>query len=164
LLAVRIKVVRPALQVNDAALEAFHPLPFRRVAFRMAVVALAHPQEIRRKSDGFAAVGPHRLDGPQVGGARPTGRGNLVLVADMLLKPVFGDHFAHVGANFRSGRTRRAGPWLETVDEGMKVAVGADPGIAMRQPGAAKALLCLKHDKACAWELRRQVLCAANAG
>jgi hypothetical protein len=68
-------------------------------------------------------------------------------VADMRLKPVFGDDLAHVGANFRSGGDRRAGPWLEAVAESVKIAVGADAGIAVVQPGTAKALLRLKHDK-----------------
>jgi hypothetical protein len=68
-------------------------------------------------------------------------------VADMRLKPVFGDDLAHVGANFRSGGYRRAGPWLEAVAESVKIAVGADAGIAVGQPGTAKALLRLKHDK-----------------
>jgi hypothetical protein len=52
-------------------------------------------------------------------------------VADMRLKPVFGDDLAHVGANFRSGGYRRAGPWLEAVAESVKIAVGADARIAV---------------------------------
>jgi hypothetical protein len=50
----------------DAALELVHVLPFGREAFRMTVVALAHPQKIRREDCGLAAVGFHRLDGPEV--------------------------------------------------------------------------------------------------
>jgi hypothetical protein len=59
----------------------------------------------------------------------------------MPLKPVFGDDLAHIGENFRGGGDRRAGPWLEAIAEGVKIAVGADAGIAVGQPGAAKAFL-----------------------
>jgi hypothetical protein len=85
-------------------------------------------------------------------------------VADMRLKPVFGDDLAHIGANFRGGRDRCAGPWLEAVAEGVKIAVGADAGIAVGQPGAAKALLGFEHDEAGAGKLHRQVIGAADAG
>src|ERR1035437_3799616 len=82
----------------------------------------------------------------------------------MPLKPVFGDDLAHVGADLRSGGHRRAGPWLQAIAESVKIADGADTGIAMGQPGAAKALLCLKHDKTRTRELRSQVIGAADGG
>src|ERR1019366_5738241 len=127
-------------------------------------ITLAHPEKVRGKSHGFAAVGPDRFNGPKICRARPARRGNPVPVTDMPLKPVFGDDLAHVGADLRSGGDRRAGPWLEAIAESVKIAVGAGTGIAMGQPGAAKALLCLKHDKTRARELRSQVVGAADAG
>ena len=164
LLARQLKIVRPALRMHDAALEGLHPRPFRGVAFRMPVIALAHPQEIRREGQRFAAVGLDRLDGPQICPARPARRGDLVAVADMRLKPVFGDHLAHIAANFGGGRDRRRGPGLEAIAEGVQVAVGADAGIAVGQPGAAKAFLGFEHDKTCTGQLRGQVIGAADAG
>ena len=82
----------------------------------------------------------------------------------MLFEPVLGDDLAHIGANFRCRCDRRTGPWLEAVAEGVKIAVGADAGIAVGQPGAAKAFLRLENDKTRARELRRQVIGAADAG
>ena len=56
------------------------------------------------------------------------------------------------------------GPRLEAVAEGVEVAVGADAGIAMRAPSAAKAFLLLEHDKARTTALVRQVIGAADTG
>src|ERR1700738_1566582 len=150
--------------MNDAALEGLHALPVRRVAFGMPVIALTHPEEIRGEGLGLAGVGPDRFDGPQIGRARPARRGNLVPIADVLVEPVLGDDLAHIGANFRSGCDRCAGPGLETIAEGMKIAVGADTGIAVGQSSAAKALLRLQHDKTRARRLRGQMIGAADAG
>ena len=85
-------------------------------------------------------------------------------VADMPVESVLGDDLAHIGEDFRGGRDRRRSPRLETIAEGVKVAVGADAGKTMRQPGAAKALLGFKDDKAGARELGGEVIGAADAG
>src|SRR5258708_11398923 len=148
------QIVGPALRVNDAALEGCHPLPFRRVALRMAVIALAHPQEVRGEGHGLACVGPHRLDGPLICLARPARRGNLMPVADMLLDPVLSDDLAHIGTDFGGGRDWCAGPGLEAIAESVKIAVGADAWIAVGQPSAAKTLLGFEYDKTRTPQLR----------
>ena len=74
------------------------------------------------------------------------------------------DHLAHVAKNFRGGCDRRPDPRLEAVAEGMEVAVGADAGIAMGQPGAAETLLRLEDHKTRARKLRGQVIGTADAG
>src|SRR5271154_3550069 len=77
---------------------------------------------------------------------------------------VFGDDFAHIGADLRRGRDWWTGPGLETVAEGVKVAVGADAGIFMGPPGAAKCLLLFEHDERRARELLGQMIGAADTG
>src|SRR5712664_2909642 len=113
----------------DATLELVHVPPFGRVAFGVPVIALAHPQEIRREGRGLAAVGPDRFDGPEIALARPARALDPVSVADMPSKIVLFDDVAHVGHDFRGGCDRRADPRLEAVAEGMEIAVGADAGI-----------------------------------
>src|SRR3984893_19116250 len=81
----------------------------------------------------------------------------------MLFEPVFGDDFAHIGADLRRGRDRRSGPGLEAVAEGVKVAVGADAWIFMGPPGAAKTLLLFEPDECRAGELLGQMIGAAHA-
>src|SRR6185312_6071553 len=54
--------------------------------------------------------------------------------------------------------------WLEPITEGMKVAVRADAGIAMRAPGSAEAVLCLEHDETCPRTLRGQMVGRAHSG
>ena len=162
--ALGLQIIRPALRVNDTALESFHPLPLRSVALGMPVVALAHPQEVRGESRGLAGICSNRLDGPLIGFARPTRRINLVMVTDMLLKLILGDHLAHIGADFLGGCYRSAGPGLEAVTEGVKIAIRANAGIAVGQPGAAETLLRLEDDESRARELSLQVKGAADAG
>ena len=145
------------------ALELRHVLPLRRIAFGVAVVALAHPEEIRGEGYLLAGVGAHRIDGPEVVLARPAGFQNLVAVADVSGEIVLLDHVAHVLLDLGRGRDRRRGPRLEAVAEGVQVAVGADAGIFVRQPGAAKALLRLQHDKAGVGALLGEVPGCADA-
>src|SRR6185437_13437522 len=109
-----------------AALEARHAVPFWRVAFRVPVVALAHPQEIRGEARRLAGVCPRRLDGPEILLARPARRGDLVPVADARAKVVLLDDLAHVVLDLGRRRDRRGGPRLEPVAEGVEIAVGAD--------------------------------------
>src|SRR3569833_1335803 len=140
--------------MHDAALEISHAGPLRRVAFRVAIIALAHPEEVGCQAHGLLALALHRLDGPEIVGARPARRNDPVLVADMAAEIVVLDHLAHIGQNFLGSRDRRPDPRLEAVAECVQVAVGADTGIAMRSPGPAKALLAFQYDEA----LVRQVL------
>jgi hypothetical protein len=162
-LSVRVvEIVRPFLRVNDPALESLHGLPFRRIALRVAVIALAHPEEIRGQAHGFAAVRSHGLDGPEVFRARPAGRANPVRIADAGGEAVLLDDLAHILPDFRGGGDRRAGPRLEPVAERMQVAVGTDAGIAVGQPGAAKAVLRLQDDKTRPRTLRGQMIGRAH--
>ena len=66
---------------------------------------------------------------------------DLVPVADMPAEVVLVDDLAHVVQDLGCGRDRRAGPGLEAIAEGVEVAVRADARIAVRDPGAAEALL-----------------------
>src|SRR5882757_6289193 len=107
----------------------------------MAIIALAHPEEIGGEGPRFAAILIDRFDGPQPGFAGPTRRVDAMAIANVLCEIVLVDHLAHIGANFRRGRNRRTGPRLEAVTEGVQIAVGPDARIFMGPPGAAITLL-----------------------
>jgi hypothetical protein len=66
LLVLVIEIVGPFLRMDDPALELVEIRPLRRIALRMAIVTLAHPEEIRREAERFAGVGSDRIDGPQI--------------------------------------------------------------------------------------------------
>src|SRR5262249_18538445 len=110
------------------------------------------------------AVAPRAFDSPAVGAARPAGRRDLVLIANVAAEIVLVDHLAHIGADFRRRGDRLAGPRLEAIAEGVQIAVGADAGIAMRPPGAAEAPERPQHHEALVRTLLRQVIGAADAG
>ena len=131
-------------------LKSVHARPLRRVALCVAVVALAHPQEVGgearaprrcrcawpRSSSRLSSL-DQRADGDRVAGSGCGGaRSFSSITSPMYLQDLVG------------GGDRRAGPRLEAVAEGVEVAVGADAGIAVRAPGAAEALLRLEHDEA----------------
>ena len=163
LLAGVVEIFRPGLRMDDLALEALHARPFRRVADRMAIVALAHPQEVGREAERLAGIGPHGVDRPEIVLARP-GRGfDAVAVADVARDVVFLDHLAHVGLDLVRGGDRLAPPGLETIAEGVEIAVGADARILVGQPGAAEALLRLQDDEAAVRHLRGEVVGATDA-
>ena len=84
-------------------------------------------------------------------------------IADVAREVVILDHLAHIVQDLLGGGDRRAGPGLEAVAEGEEIAVGADPGKFVREPGPAEALLRLKHHEAGARELLDQVIGAADA-
>src|SRR5204863_826637 len=56
------------------------------------------------------------------------------------------------------------GPRLEAVAEGVEVAVRANAGITMGDPGSAKTLLSLQHDVAHVRALLDHVVGRANSG
>ena len=85
-------------------------------------------------------------------------------VADSLAEAGVLDHLAHVLQDLGGGRDRRAGPGLEAVAEGVEIAVGADAGVAVRDPGAAEGVLRLEHQEARARRLRGEVPGGADAG
>ena len=159
-----VEIFRPFLRMDDRALELGHVLPLRRIAFGVAVIALAHPEEIGGEAKFFAGVGARGLDGPAVFRARPCRRGDGVLVADVAAEIVFLDHFAHVFQDLGGARDRRAGPRLEAVAEGVQVAVGSDSGIAMRAPGAAEGLLGFQRDEARSRALLGEMIGRTDAG
>src|ERR1700730_18631438 len=143
-----IEILGPILRVNDHALEAVQPAPFRRVALRMAVVSLTHPQELRGEADRLRGVGPNGRQRPPIVAARPGGRCDPVTIADVAREIVLVDDLAHIAEDLGRGRDRRAGPRFEAIAEGIEIAVGADARIAVGRPGAAEALLFLEDDKA----------------
>ena len=122
-LALAVEVFRPGLRVDDLPLEVGHAGPLGRVANRMPVVALAHPEEVRREGAALAGVGALGDHGPERVGARPGGRKDLVAIADVAREVVLLDHLAYVGEDFLAAGDRRANPGLEAVAEGVKVAV-----------------------------------------
>jgi hypothetical protein len=150
--------------MDDATLEVGHAFPLGRVAFGVAVVALAHPEEARRDAEGLAGVETLALDGPAIVGARPGRRGDAMAIADVAREVVLLDHLAHVVQDLLGRGDRLAGPRLEAIAEGVEVAVGADAGIAMGDPRPAVALLRFEHDEARAGALLGQVIGAAHAG
>jgi hypothetical protein len=87
-----------------------------------------------------------------------------VAVADVRAKIILGDHLAHIGEDLLGGGDRRARPGLEAIAEGVEVAVGADAGIAVRDPGAAEGLLGLQHHVTGVRPLGLQVIGGADAG
>jgi hypothetical protein len=93
--------------MDDRALELVHVLPFRRKAFGVAIVALAHPEEVRGEALRFARHLVDGVDGPEIGLARPARMRDVVVVANVLAEIVLLDHFAHVGKDLFRGRDRR---------------------------------------------------------
>src|SRR6516164_4080509 len=143
-----VEILRPILRVNDPAFVVLHSAPFGGVALAMAVVALAHPQKVRGETHRLAGVGPDAFERPELVPARPAGRGDRVPIADMMIETVLGDDLAHIVEDLGPGRDRCAGPRLEAITEGVEVAVGPGTRVAVGEPRAAKAVLCLQKDKA----------------
>ncbi len=71
-----VEVVRPCLGVHDLAVETIHSLPFRGVTPAVAVVPLAHPQEVAGEADLFAGIGAGDLERPTPVVGRPGGGGD----------------------------------------------------------------------------------------
>ena len=151
LLAVQRQVLGPGLRVHDAALEALHARPLRRVALGMAVVALAHPQELRGEAHRLqrwpSCALRLGLDQPAALRARPLRRADGMAVADVRRQTVVVDHLAQVLQDLLRGGDGLAHPGLEAVAEGEQVAVGADARVAVRAPGAAVAGLRLQDQR-----------------
>ena len=158
-----VEIFRPFLRMDDRALELGHVLPLRRIALGVAVIALAHPEEVGGEAPLLAGVAARGLDGPEVFLARPFCRGDGVLVADVAGEIVLLDHVAHVFQDFRGARDRRRRPRLEAVAEGVQVAVGADAGIAMGAPGPAKGFLGFQRHERRSRALRGEVVGRADA-
>ena len=159
-----VEILGPFLRVDDRALELGHVLPDRRIAFGVAVIALAHPEEIGGEAKPFAGVVASGFDGPEIFRARPFRRSDRVLVADVAGEIVLLDHVAHIFEDLGRTCDRRRGPRLEAVAERMQVAVGPDARIAVRAPGAAKGLLGFKCDETRARTLRREMIGRTDAG
>src|SRR5579871_7034700 len=143
--------------MHDPALERFQAFPLRRMAPLVAVIALAHPEEIAGERDGLAGIGALADERPEIVLARPRRRLDLVPIPDVPAEIVLRNHIAHVAQDFTGRRDRCPRPGLEAVAEGVEVAVGADAGIAMREPGPAEILECIDHHEPRAGTLLRQV-------
>src|SRR3954451_18846632 len=164
LLALGVQVLGPGLRVDDPAAEPVHPRPLGRVALRVPVVALAHPEEAGREAHRLAGVRPDGLDRPEALRARPARREDPVPIADVRPEVVLLDDLAHVLEDLGCGRDRRTGPGLEAVAEGVEVAVRPDARVAVGEPGAAEAGLGLEDGEAGSGALPREVVGATDAG
>src|SRR5437763_16081535 len=82
----------------------------------------------------------------------------------MRREPVIVDDLAHIAQDLGGRCDRRASPRLEAITEGVEVAIGAYPGIAMRNPGAAEGILRFERDKARPGALFCQMVGGADAG
>src|SRR5439155_11913942 len=121
-----VQLRRPGLRVNDTTLESLHPAPFGCVALRVAIVSLAHPQEIGGKADLVPSILAGSVEGPEIVGARPARRVDPMPIADVGRQVVLVDDLAHVTEDLCRGRDRCTGPRLEAVAESVEIAVGAD--------------------------------------
>jgi hypothetical protein len=65
---------------------------------------------------------------------------HAVVVADVAGEAVLVDDLTEVAADLLGGGDRGAGPRLEPVTERVEVAVGADAGVLVGEPGAAEAV------------------------
>ena len=73
------------------------------------------------------------------------------------------DHLAHVSEYLVGGGDRRSDPRLESIAEGVEVAVGANSRILVRPPRAAEGLQGIENDEALVGALLPQVIGAADA-
>src|SRR5439155_184435 len=96
-LARQVEVLGPPLGMHEHALEAVHAVPVGTVGLGVVVVALAHPQETGGEPKPLPGVGPGDLDGPPAVPGGPVGRGDPVLVADVLVEVVLLDDLVEVG-------------------------------------------------------------------
>src|SRR5256714_7936594 len=150
--------------MDESALETVRALQLRPVGPGVVVVALAHPQEAGREPQLLPGVAPGDLDGPPAVPGRPAGRGDPVLVADVLIEVVIGDDLVEVVEDRPARRDRRAAPRLEPVAVGEQVAVGAHAGVAVGPPGPAPVVLGIQDDERPVGELVPQVVSGADAG
>src|SRR5215813_3656906 len=162
-LASIVEVLWPSLRMDDGALEVAHALPLRRVTFGVAVVALAHPQEIGGERERLARVRARGLDGPEVVLAGPARPVDAVVVADGAAEVVVVDDLAHVLEDLCRRGDGRARPGLEAIAERVEVTVRADPREPVRDPCAAEARLRVEHDEGGAGALLGEVIGAADA-
>ena len=163
-LAREVEVLGPPLGVHDQALEAVHAVPLGPVGLGVVVVALAHPQEAGGEPQPLPGVTPGDLDRPPAILGGPAGRGDPVLVADVLVEAVLVDDLAEVGEDLLARRDRRAAPRLEPVTVGEQVAVRAHPRVPMGPPGSAPVVLGVQDDEGSVGELVSQVVRGTDAG
>src|SRR5580704_5446048 len=148
----------------DQALEAVHAFPLGPVGLGVVVVALAHPQEAGGEPQPLPSVVPGDLDGPPAVLGGPAGRGDPVLVADVLVEVVLVDDFVEVGEDLLACRDGRAAPWLEPVAVGEQVAVGAHARVPVGPPRSTPVVLGIQDDERPVGDLVPQVVRGADAG
>ena len=159
-----VEVVGPRLGVDDLTSEPVHALPLGGVAGTVAVVPLAHPQEVAGEPDLLPGVGAGHVEGPAPVLGRPGGRRDRVAVADVAVDVVVVDHLTHVREDLLAGGDGRTGPGLEPVPEGVEVAVGTDTGKGVRLPGAPEVVHRLEDHVRLVGTLLLEVVGATHAG
>src|SRR4029453_14739026 len=105
--------------MHDTAREIRHAGPFRRVAFRMAIVSLTHPEKACGEAKRLAGVGSCGFDRPAISFAGPPGRIDPVTVADVSREVVLFDHLTHVPQDLGGGGNRLSNPGFESITEGV---------------------------------------------
>src|SRR6516165_5824883 len=150
--------------MQDEALESVHAFPLRSVGLVVVVIALAHPQEAGGEPQPLSGVAPGDLDGPPAVLGGPAGRGDPVLVPDVLVEVVLVNDLVEVGEDLLARRDRRAAPRLEPVAVGEQIAVGAHARVPMGPPGSAPVVLGVEDDEGPVGELVSQVMRGADAG
>lgn len=134
------------------------------MALLMAVITLAHPQEVGGIVGNLAAVQAPRLDQPQLFRAAPGGTQDLVLVANVPVDAVVFNGFLQVvedGVGLGNGLAR---PGLEAVAEGVQIAVGTHPRVGVLAPGTAEGRLVFQQHKGLAGAFFPQVVGGADTG
>ena len=116
-------------------LEGVHARPLGGVALVLVVVALAHVEEIARHLERLVRVQPGDVDGPFVVLRGPTGVRDAMAVTDLRCEVVLLDHLAHVLLDLRRRGNGCTDPRLEPVPERVEVAVAADAGVLVPEPG-----------------------------
>jgi hypothetical protein len=117
--------------VNQRAFEIVHARPRGQIALIVAIVSLAHPQEIGGETYALSRFQACGIKGPKSFGGRPGRRVDAMAIADVLSEVVLFDHFGHVAEDFLRSRNGFPHPWLEAVAEGVEVAIRTHAGIAV---------------------------------
>ena len=159
-----VQVLRPGQRVDDLPAELLRPRPLGRVALVLAVVPLAHPDEVGAVPEPLAGVQAGDLHGPPARVGGEARGGDALLVADVRAEVVLVDDFPQVRADLFGGGQFVLDPRLEAVPERVHVAVRPDPRVPVDRPRAAEGLPRLKDGEALALEAMCQVVGDADPG
>ena len=106
------------LGLADEAPVLRRPRTVGRVALGVAIVPLAHPQEVGGEVQRLAGVGLGHFERPAVGVTRPTRVRDSVLVTDVTREVVLADDLTHVLQELGAGRDRTSRPLFHACYEG----------------------------------------------